>query len=199
MSSTIYVEGGGSSAADRECRAGFRRLLERCGFQGRLPRMFPSGSRSSAYQDFRDHVTRSDRQEFVGLLVDSETRVADIDRTWDHLTNRSGDRWSKPRGTTDEQVLFMTTSMETWIVADLEALQKRFGQKLNEDQLPPLVELESRSRNDVYRRLRRATSNGYSKGRVSFELLGALDPDVLDQHLPSFRRTRRVLGENLES
>ena len=92
-------------------------------------------------------------------------------------------------------MLFMTTSMETWIVADRDALREKFGQDLNENQLPVLVDLESRHRDDVYQRLRRATSNGYSKGRVSFELVGSLDPSHFgatpSQLLPSAQDSQR--------
>ena len=162
-----------------------------------MPKLSAVGSRQSVLDRFRTAHRDAEDGVFVTMLVDSEDPVSDIERTWEHLRRR--DQWAKPDSETDDQVLFMTTCMETWIVADRDALQERFGRSLNENQLPPLVDLESRSRNDVHGRLRRATSNGYSKGKVSFELLGGLDPRVLEQHLPSFRRVRRIPGEKLNS
>ena len=74
-----------------------------------------------------------------------------------------------------------------------------FGQQLRESALPPLADIETRGRHDVQARLERATSdcpNRYTKGQRSFELLGKLNPDTLEQ-LPSFKRARRILEANL--
>lgn len=59
-----------------------------------------------------------------------------------------------------------------------------------------------RARGEVQKALERATqncSNPYGKGRRSFEILGKLDPDSLEQHLPSFARMRRILTAKLGS
>ena len=96
----------------------------------------------------------------------------------------------KPDGASDEQVLFMTTCMETWIVADRITLKACYGHKLQENALPPLESLENRSRNEVHEKLVHATrncSNAYRKGRRSFEVLELLSPDTL-KSLPSFAR-----------
>ena len=196
MSARIYAEGGGSRSVDIELRKGFKRLWERCGFGGRLPRMFPSGGRDSAYQDFKNHVDGSSGQDFVGLLVDSEAIVTDTERPWEHLRRR--DQWVKPNGVEDEQAMLMTTCMETWIVADRDALRTKYSRgEWREDALPPLEDLERRRRQDVLYRLRMATGNRYEKGEESFKVLGTLNPDTLEQHLPSFARTRRILNEKL--
>ncbi len=40
MSATIFLEGGGDSKELHiRCREGFRQLLEKCGFKGRMPRL----------------------------------------------------------------------------------------------------------------------------------------------------------------
>lgn len=197
MSATIFVEGGGSQASDRECRAGFRRLWERCGFRGRLPRVFPSGGRNTAFEDFNNHTSSPTGDDYVGLLVDSEDPVADPERPWDHLRSRDG--WVKPTGAEDDQALLMTTCMETWIAADREALRQRYPRNFNENPLPALSGIEGRPRNDVFNALRSATNDRYSKGKISFELIGRLNPDTLEQHLPSFQRVRGILNEKLGS
>ena len=160
-----------------------------------MPRMFPSGRRESAHEDFKNEASKSTGRDLVFLLVDSEDRVADINRPWDHLRRREG--WSKPGGVNDEQAMLMTTSMETWIVADRDALREKYGSQLRENALPPLNDLENRSRQDVFQGLRNATNNGYEKGAMSFEVLGKLNPDTLEQHLPSFKRARRILNQKL--
>ena len=196
MSARIYAEGGGSKSVDIELRKGFKRFWERCGFQGRLPRMFPSGGRGEAYRDFENHVTEGDTQGFVGLLIDSEDPITDIERTWDHLRQRDG--WDKPTNAADEQVLFMTTCMETWIAADREALSAAYARRgINVNALPPLDSLEIRSRNDVFNRLGNATGNQFDKGEESFRALGRLNPETIEPLLPSFARARRILNEKL--
>lgn len=130
------------------------------------------------------------------MLIDSEDPVDDIERTWDHLRRHFG--WPKPANTTDDQVLFMTTCMETWIAADREALNEAYGRRgMNENALPPLEVLESRSRQDVFNRLRNATGGQYDKGEESFRVLGKLNPGTIEPLLPSFARARRILNEKL--
>ena len=72
--------------------------------------------------------------------------------------------------------------------------------ELQESALPALHHPESRSRQEVQRKLAHATRNcvnAYAKGKRSFEVLGKLSPAELEQHLPSFRRMLRILGEAL--
>lgn len=130
------------------------------------------------------------------MLVDSEEPVADIERTWEHLAG-----WPKPEGAEDDQVFFMTTCMETWIVADREALSTHYPAKLRANALPSLQNLEQRSRQEVQKALTHATrdcSNAYAKGERSFRVLGELNPETLTALLPSFARMRRILNEKLK-
>ena len=195
----IYLEGGGDSKDGKvRCREGFSKLLRKCGLGGRMPRLVASGGRGSAYRDFGIALESASGSEYVALLIDSEEPVSNIDRTWDHLRQRDG--WQRPPGAHDDHVLFMTTCMETWIVADRNALGEHFGQYLHNSALPPLNNLEDRPRGVVQNSLRRATSNStgpYTKGPKSFELLGKLDPDTLESCLPSFGRARRILDTKL--
>ena len=134
----------------------------------------------------------------MALWIDSEEPLEDLEATWQHLQTRN--QWVQPVGSSDEQVLFMTTCMETWFVADRAALQGHFKDKLQVSALPPLHDLESRHRHDVQGRLINATrrcSNAYAKGIKSFEILGKLSPEVLIQSLPSFVRVLRILSARL--
>ncbi len=198
MSAHIYIEGGGDSKDLRiQCRKGFRHLLERCGFSGRMPHLVASGGRSAAYSDFK-MAHESNRAEYVAMLIDSEETVSDPEKTWDHLKNR--DLWEQPNGADDEQVLFMTTCMETWIVADRDTLRKHYGSSLQESALPSLSALEQSSRQEVQEGLKCATrncSNAYQKGKRSFEILGKLEPETLESRLMAFQRAKRILNAKL--
>lgn len=201
MSAHLYIEGGAIGQGSKEdqirCREGFRKLVERAGFAGRMPRLSACGGRNSAYEDFQTAHAHRRPGDFIALMVDSEDVPANLEKAWDHLRTRDG--WGRPDGAEDDQVLFMTTCMETWIAADRTALRKHYGHKLQENALPPLQNLESRHRHDVHEKLAHATrlcGNAYEKGKRSFDVLSELDPDALAQ-LPSFVRCRRILTEKL--
>lgn len=200
MSSKIYLEGGGrqdSKALKVACRRGFSQLLESMGYLGRMPVLVASGSRDATYSDFKTAL-KSRKHRYTAMLIDSEDPVADPERIWDHLMAR--DTWKKPDNCDDENVLFMTTCMETWIALDRKALKKVFGPHLQESALPSPVHIECTKRHEIQKALIHATRNSnqpYSKGQVSFELVGALNPDLLAEHLVVFRRMKRILDEKL--
>lgn len=199
MSTRIYLEGGGDSKYLRtRCQEGFHKLLKKqAKLDRRKPRLIACGGRGSAFDRFKTAHHQSGSGEFVAMLIDSEDPVADIEKTWEHLKKR--DNWDKPDGASHDQVLFMTTCMETWIVADRATLKAHYL-KLKINKLPPLTDLENRNRHDVQNRLSEATkdcTNNYEKGKRSFEILGKLNPATLSDHLPSFKRMTRILSEKL--
>ncbi len=197
---TIYVEGGGNDSKELHirCREGFRKLLEKSGFGGRMPRLVACGGRTAAFDEFSTAHSHAHEGDYVAMWIDSEDPVADIEQTWAHLKKRDG--WNKPTGAVDEQVLLMTTCMETWIASDHKAMRDHWGACLQASALPSLHDLESRNRATIQEALVHATrtcKNGYSKGKRSFQILAQLVPVVLRQHLPSFVRCERVLQDNL--
>lgn len=202
MSAKLFVEGAAhgpnSKLLQSRCREGFRKLLEKCGFSGRMPQIVACGSRGAAYDDFCAAHANAIGTTFVALLVDSEDPVSNIEQTWAHLKVR--DNWDRPIGATDEQVLLMTTCMETWIVTDRTALQKHYGSRLQVNTLPALQDLEVRDRHSIQTDLQRATrecKNAFEKGKRSFAILRELDPGELRKYLSHFTRCERVLSDKL--
>jgi hypothetical protein len=199
VSAHLYIEGAESKEDQVRCREGFRNLIGKLGFATykRMPRLSACGGRNSAFDDFKTAHGQSKQGDYIAMLVDSEDPVADVDKTWEHLKTR--DNWDKPAGAADEQVLLMTTCMETWIVADRAALKEHYGHTLQENALPPLNDLESRNRHDVHDKLAHATrncSNAYAKGKRSFEVIGVLNPTALSS-LSAFSRMTKVLNNKL--
>ena len=196
MALTIYIEGGGSRNEQRiRCREGFRKLLEKMGLPG-MPGTRACGGRDRAFDMFETAVAGGDD---AVLLVDSEDPVG-AGSAWRHLKVRDG--WDQPAGTRDDQAQLMATSMETWIVADHEALRRVFGADLRENALPPLVLLEARSRQDVFESLKNATrgcgrNRMYQKGDRSFQVLAELDPATLNEHLAHFKKFNDMLKDRL--
>lgn len=193
----IFIEGGSadSEELDTECRKGFRNLFEKCGIK-KMPRLKACGSRNQALKYFKSELDKN--RGSVALLIDSEDPVQNIDLTWQHLKKRDG--WDKPLGATDEQVFFMATCMETWIVTDREALKAHYGACLQGSELPDQRRIEERTRDIVQDKLMHATRkcrNAYKKGKHSYVLVGKLSPDILSKHLPSFTRVKNILNTEL--
>jgi hypothetical protein len=167
---------------------------------GRLPIIDACGGRQEAFRDFKIALSAS-QSDYVALLLDSEDPISDVERPWQHLAARLNDPMPRPKGVNDEQALLMTTCMETWLVADHPALRKHFRQdRFHFSALPSLVGLESRDRHEVHDSLVKASaecSNGFKKGKRSFELLAIVNPDELEKHLPSFARVKRIPNDKL--
>jgi hypothetical protein len=210
VSAYIYVEGGASGAYEDgssskyltiRCQQAFHTLLTRMGFSGRKPRLVACGGRGKVYDRFCTAHQAGGAGEYVAMWIDSEEPMVDIEQAWKHLAAvTTVASWAKPAGATDDQVLFMTTCMETWIVADRAALRAHYKHKLNNNPLPAHPNLEQRARGVVQDALVVATKdcqNYYAKGKRSFEVLEKLDPAILSQHLPSFVRVVRILNAKL--
>ena len=204
----IYVEGGGDSKGQHaRCREGFSKLIEKAGFRGRMPRIIAGGGRESTYDKFKTATAAGAQAGYPILLVDSEDPVQDEDTVpdsavaWVHLKSR--DNWDCPASVKNDQAQLMVTCMETWIMADREALRTVFGASLRTNALLPQNDLEARSRQDVHNALENATRDcgrekAYRKGARSFHVLTQLNPETLNQHLPYFRRFITTLDGYLE-
>lgn len=118
LRSMISKGGGDSKELHARCREGFRKLLEKSGFKGRMPRLVACGGRGATFDDFKTGHSQKRKDDFVAMLIDSEI----------HLQNAEG--WTRTANVADEQVLLMTTCMESWIVADRRALRNYYGSGL---------------------------------------------------------------------
>lgn len=136
MSTTIYVEGGGSSKDLRiRCRMGFHGFLDKVVPPGRRPKIVAMGTRRAAYDALcTARAARSDGS-YV-LLVDSEDPIAVGADVWRHVNERDGDRWDRPDGCGDDDLQFMVTCMESWLVADAESLKAFYGRAFLREDCP---------------------------------------------------------------
>ena len=117
MSTRLYVEGGGDrNPSKTKCRQAFQAFLLNAGLEGRLPRIFASGGRQQAYDDFRIALGASRDDDRVVLLVDSEGPVGMDAGPWQHLKDRDG--WDRPDGADDDHIHLMVQCMEAWFLAD---------------------------------------------------------------------------------
>ena len=119
------------------------------------------------------------------LLVDSESAVQPEHSVWKHLRTR--DNWPRPQNASDDQAFLMVQFMETWFLADREALQRYFGARFRKKELKEWPQLEAVAKATVLTALDRATaqcSKRYEKGKVSFELLAKIDPGRVAEACP---------------
>lgn len=173
----IYVEGGGSTRAlNQKCRQGFSEFFRKVGLEGRMPKVFASGSRENAFKDFRMALRTAGERDFIVLLVDSEVPVK-FD-PWEHL--KACDKWDQPTGAADEQAHLMVQCMEAWFLADRDELAAYFGNSFSQTALPARRDIEHIAKRDVLKGLGNATrlcpKGKYDKGRHSFDLLAQIDP-----------------------
>ena len=175
VSSTLYVEGGGDSKSLKTaCRKGFRKFIENSGAGGGVSNIVACGSRGNAYRSFTKALSTGVN---ALLLVDAEGPVT-TQEAWQHL--KANDSWDRPATAVDGQCHLMVQAMESWFLADADALRSYYGQDFSVGVLPANSNIELVLKEDVLAGLNRATRNtrkgGYTKGPDSYEILERLDP-----------------------
>ncbi|MEK6407701.1 MAG: DUF4276 family protein [Acidobacteriota bacterium] len=173
------MEGGGKAATKGEIRRGLRGFLKDISALARekntpQPLVIACGSRESTFEAF-SIAMRSDPQSFNVLLVDSDAPVNDTPRK--HLQKQS--RGWKLQGIADEQCHLMVQMMEAWIVADIEALEKYYGQGFKRNSIPRTTDVELIDKVQLMRALKSATrktqKGEYSKTGHAPDVLQRLD------------------------
>jgi len=161
----LYIEGGGDSSLTKtKLREGFGdflaelRQIARAKNIGWTP--VACGGRDAAYRDFC-HALQSHPEAFNVLLVDSEAPVR-AGAFWSYLEQR--DRWKRPPGVDDGQCFLMVQCMETWPVADRDALARFYGQGFLPNALPNTADIEEIDRHVLQKALDRATAGARTKG-----------------------------------
>lgn len=222
----IYVEGGGDSNQQKtELRQGFNSLMEQQLSKARAKRprwnVVFAGGRKAAYDAFIHKLRVAGPEVLCVLLVDSEDRLdpespeprdespegrlnrlaVDAVARRDHLIRQ--DDWKLLYQASPEHVHLMVQCMETWIVADPEALADYYKQGFQASTLPSRHELEEEPKTDVYRKLRAATERtqkgAYTKIKHASELLRRVDPQKIMTRCPRFRTLVRWLDDQLDN
>jgi Domain of unknown function (DUF4276) len=179
VSVRIYVEGGFEPITKSNCRRGFRAFLEKTVPSGSF-KVIASGDRGRAYKDFCTALVQYP-SDYIILLVDSEEAV--VRGPWEHLAARTGDGWRRPATATDDQAQLMVQVMESWFIADPDALAQYYGQRFHRGSLPRRTDIEQLSKADVFRALENATrmtlKGQYHKTQHGFELVERIDPGLV--------------------
>jgi len=179
----IFIEGGGSFEREkRVLRAGFdsffQSLKRLAAERGKGFRIIACGSRDDAFRSF-ENERKFEPDTLCLLLVDSEEQLTG--KVKEHLINR--ERHWKLAAIDEADLHLMTATMETWIVADADALQSFYGQHFAVNKLPRHQDIEQVSKADMCGDLLAATQNSqagpYHKMRHAPKLLSRMDSTVV--------------------
>ena len=186
VTALLYIEGGGDrkDSLENRFRRGWKKFFERADVGGKT-RIVRGGGRQKTYNRLSTAVSNAIPGKVPFLLVDSEDAVTLGRSTWHHVLNRDG--WDQPEGAGNDQAFLMVQVMETWFLADREALRKYFGAKLKERAFKTWPNLENVPKRQVFKALKTATASchkRYSKGEISFELLAQVDPVRVEDACP---------------
>lgn len=191
MKAVLYVEGGGDNnrRLAAQFREGWNAFLTEAGLSGRMPRVIRGGSREETFDRFSTALAASTSDTVPLLLVDSEGPVTAAHSVWRHLQAR--DRWKKPDTARHDQAFLMVQVMETWFLADRNALQTYFGNRFKANAISQWPQLEAVPKETVFDALEKATascSTPYAKrkvkGKVAFDLLAQIDPALVEGACP---------------
>lgn len=108
-----------------------------------------------------------------------------------------------PAGIGDTHCHLMVVCMESWFLADKEALAAFFGRGFNTGALPKKKDIEAIPKEEIYKDLHRAsatcqTKAPYGKGEHSFLLLLLIDPLKVADASPWAKRFLTELKQMME-
>jgi hypothetical protein len=202
---TIYVEGGGDQGKIRaDFREGFTRFFQKVCPPDRRPRIIPGRSRSATFDMFKTALRQAGPADFLILLVDSEDAVDPSHTPWRHLREREGDGWARPRAVAEDQAHLMVQCMESWFLADREALATFYGQGFRPGALPSSSSVERVSKHEVLAKLKAAsrgarTRGEYHKTKHGFALLALIDPAKVRATSPHAGRLCKTVADRLRA
>ena len=130
------------------------------------------GKRDAAHRDFHN-ACNSHPDAFNLLLVDSEGPVNNTPKH--HLNKRDG--WSLELS--EKHYHLMVQTMESWLIADVDALKQFYGQSFQKSSIPPNNNVEQIPKNQLTKSLEKASQNSqkgkYHKIRHAAKILKQLN------------------------
>ena len=180
---TIYYEG---SPALREGFSGFF-----SGISGARPKLVDGKSFANTIRAFVIAAERGGAANF--LLVDSDG--PDEGRLLRKVTGNP--EWKRGATVPEGRVHFMVEIMESWLLADKDALEAYYGQGFRPARLPANPRVEQIPKDDVTDGLHDATRDTgkgpYNKTKHAPSILARVDADKVRDAAPSCSRLFRAI------
>ncbi|MEQ8755292.1 MAG: DUF4276 family protein [Coleofasciculus sp. G1-WW12-02] len=195
----IYIEG------DPQLRQGFRHFFQPLYKVAKRQKVTMKtlklcGSRGDTYKAFRIALKKHP-DAFIVLLVDAEGAVDEQQKPWEYLKNRVEDKWDS-LGNDNTHCYLMVQTMESWFVADIEALKDYYGKGFQESAIPKTSQVENIDKNILESFLKVATrktiKKEYHKTRHAAQILERLDVAKVRQAAPSCDRLFTTLTQIME-
>ncbi len=170
MSVKVYVEGGGgreNKDASKRCNEGFASYCQKLAPAKRQPKFVACGGRQETFDRFSTAVRNGQTGEVFVLLVDAEGPVnseAPVTSATaaEHLHNRDG--WDFP-AINHHKVFLMVQAMESWFLADREALANFYDGGFLANSLPGSPKnVEAVLKDDLEPKLKHASEPTKTKG-----------------------------------
>jgi hypothetical protein len=150
--------------------------------------------RGDAFRRFSKHQ-RQFSNDLCVLLVDAEKVIPTGINVWDVVAQREGDKWQRPDWAKEEHLYLMVAFVETWLLADQEALASFFKRGFSPRSLP-ITNLENRTKKDLENALKQATKdckNGPYRHGQAHEVIEFVCPEKV-QTLTHGKRLFEVLS-----
>lgn len=187
MSVTIFFEGGGDKEATQsKCREGLSKYCAKLKPRNSRLRIVVGGGREQTFDKFKTAALNCRADEVSVLLVDSEAPVS-VDTPVEHLHGQDG--WEFPK-LLNYRVYLMVQTMESWLLADREALAAYYDGGFLPKSLPGRsTNIETIRKEDVEPALKKATKNTKTKGEYhkinhGAVLLALIDPTKVEKASP---------------
>jgi hypothetical protein len=201
----VYVEGGGDSNSGKsDVRRGFRQFLSQIIALARVKNIGWNITACGNTKATKNAFTTALRQRPTALnilIVDSDGPF-DIDRSSSqHLFQKDE---IDTLNISDEQCHLMVQVMETWLVADVNALMDFYGNNFNDNPIPKRQDIEQVGREEIYRILKEATKKTqkgeYHKINHGLVILGKVDVATVRRKAPHceqlFATLTKVIAES---
>jgi hypothetical protein len=178
----------------------FHGLLDKCRSRKLGWTLVSGDTPTEACKDF--HRALADHPSALNiLLVDAEAPVSTT-HPWEHLASRPDNRLPKPKGAAEAQAHLMVQVMESWFLADKEALEIHYQHGFDANRLPATSSIEDTPKDRVSAGLKEATRHTkkgeYHKTKHAPALLAAIDPAKVRAASPWCDRLFRTIEEAID-
>jgi hypothetical protein len=204
----IFVEGGAKGqdrAASAELRRAFSTFLTRLCPEIRARNIklntVIGGSTEQTCKIFTQENENSPEKFFI-LLVDSDVAVNETEKSKTFLQNNPKLAKCDLNAAEENQCHLMVQVMETWFLADIEALRNHFGKDFKETKLRKNKKIEEIAKDDVINSLKEATKDrkigAYRKIKDGAKLLESIDPQKVINAAPHCKELFKDIKEAIK-
>jgi hypothetical protein len=202
----LYIEGDTKQKGkntDIALREGFHhffgKLIEKARKKNIRFRIILCGSKFITFKDFLNAVEVY-QNSFVGFLIDADNTVGENETAKSFLQKQNaGWHWQIVK---EEQCFLMVQVMESWFFADIDALEKYYGQNFNRKVLRQNKNVEKIAKADVESGLANATRNTqkgeYHKTKHGAKILELVNPQKVREAAPHCDKLFKTISEKIE-